>query len=46
MKKIPNKKKEKEKKELNWEFITEESRMAKKHLKKWSNSLVIREMTL
>jgi hypothetical protein len=30
--------------ELNWEFTTEESRMAEKHLKKCSKSLVIREM--
>jgi hypothetical protein len=28
----------------NREFTTEESRMDEKHLKKWSKSLVIREM--
>ena len=28
--------------ELNREFSTEETRMAKKHLKKWSASLIIR----
>ena len=32
--------------ELNQEFTTEESRMAEKHLKKCSKSLVIREMQI
>ena len=32
--------------ELNREFTIEESQMAEKHLKKWSKSLVIREMQI
>jgi hypothetical protein len=32
--------------ELNKEFLTEEYRMAEKHLKKWSTSLVIREIQI
>ena len=32
--------------ELNKEFSTEEYRMAEKHLKKWSASLIIREMQI
>ena len=32
--------------ELNREFTIEESQMAEKHLKKWSKSLVIREMRI
>ena len=32
--------------ELNREFSTEESQMTKKHLKKFSTSLVIRELQI
>jgi hypothetical protein len=32
--------------EPNWEFTTEESRIAENHLKKCSKSIVIREMQI